>query len=280
MGGAKYADLHIHTTASDGVHSPREVVAMAKEAGLSAIAVTDHDTVSGIEEAVRAGAAIGITVIPGVEISTSRQGKEIHILGYGPDIASPEFLAALHRLRDTRNLRNEKIVAKLNELGMPLTMQDVLDLMAERKKADQTVGRPHIAELLVARGYVGSVREAFDRYLADGAAAYVNPERISPAEAVRLIHAAGGKAVLAHPGLYGDDGIVHDLIESGIDGIEVYYSEHTEQQERKYGDLAARHGLVATAGSDFHGRRDGRAYHGEIGSKRIRLDRIAPLIRE
>lgn len=279
MGQAQYADLHTHTTASDGSCSPQEVVRMAKDAGLSAVAVTDHDTVSGIAEAVQAGRSIGIEVIPGVEISTVEQGKDIHILGYDPDTSDREFLEALRRLRNTRNLRNEMILARLGELGMPITMQELLDHMAKKKQEDQTVGRPHIAELLVARGYVPSVQEAFDRYLASGAAAYVNPPRIRPSEAVRIIRAAGGKAVLAHPGLYGDDRIVHDLIQSGLDGIEAYHSDHTEQQERAYAELAARHGLIATAGSDFHGRRDGRAYHGEIGSKRVRLDLLARLKR-
>ncbi|MEC0268495.1 PHP domain-containing protein, partial [Paenibacillus anseongense] len=193
------ADLHTHTTASDGTQRPAANVQMAHDAGLAAIAITDHDTVSGVAEALAEGVKLGIEVVPGVEISTVAGGQDIHVLGYYIQIDDIQFLERLASLRDTRNARNDMIIERLQQLGVEITMDDVLKEVANIKRKGDTVGRPHIAAVLLNKGYVSSISEAFDKYLATGAAAYANPPRIKPETAIQWIHEAGGKAVLAHP---------------------------------------------------------------------------------
>jgi predicted metal-dependent phosphoesterase TrpH len=182
MGGIALnrADLHTHTTASDGLYSPEELVRAAREAGLAAVAVTDHDTVAGVEQAMRAGEKWGIDVIPGVEISSLAEGKEIHVLGYFPEgKIDQEFVEKLRSLREVRRKRNEMIVEKLRELGIPITMEEV---MAKKRgqSPEANVGRPHIAEVLVDKGFASSIDDAFHRFLGKGGAAYCTPRRISP----------------------------------------------------------------------------------------------------
>ncbi|MBA2937942.1 PHP domain-containing protein [Paenibacillus sp. CGMCC 1.16610] len=263
------ADLHTHTTASDGTQRPAANVQMAHDAGLAAIAITDHDTVSGVAEALAEGAKLGIEVVPGVEISTVAGGQDIHVLGYYIQIDDSQFLERLASLRDTRNARNDMIIERLQQLGIEITMDDVLKEVANIKRKGDTVGRPHIAAVLLNKGYVSSISEAFDKYLATGAAAYANPPRIKPETAIQWIHEAGGKAVLAHPGIYHDDALVEAITQQGLDGIEVYHSDHTPEDEARYLELAQRAGLLITAGSDFHGERGGVVFHAPIGSKRI-----------
>ncbi|MCZ8511409.1 PHP domain-containing protein [Paenibacillus filicis] len=264
-----FADLHSHTTASDGTQSPSDNVRLAAEAGLAAMAVTDHDTVAGLEEARQAGLKYGIAVVPGVEISTVRDGQDIHVLGYWIDYTDPLLLGRLAELRAVRERRNEMILERLRALGLEMTYQDVLDSLQTVKRGDDTIGRPHIADALVRKGYVGTMKEAFDRYLAQGAAAYVNPPRIDPVTAVRWIQEAGGAAVLAHPGLYGLDSLIPELAAQGLAGVEAYHADHTPEQEAHYAVLAAAYGLLVTAGSDFHGERGGVVFHAPIGSCRI-----------
>lgn len=277
MGARMEADLHSHTTASDGTQSPRDNVKMAWDAGLGAIAITDHDTVSGVAEALAAGSDLGIIVVPGVEISTVAGGQDIHILGYYVDIQDELFLSRLASLRETRDVRNEMIIARLQELGLHITMEEVLKEVANIKRKGDTVGRPHIAAVLLNKGYVSSIKEAFDRYLATGAAAYANPPRIEPATAIAWIHDAGGAAVLAHPGIYHDETLVESITTQGLDGIEVYHADHSSEDEARYLLLAERKGLLMTAGSDFHGERGGVAFHAAIGSKRIGIDVLTRL---
>lgn len=277
MGNRMEADLHSHTTASDGIQSPRANVQMALDAGLGAIAITDHDTISGVAEALAAGLELGIVVVPGVEISTVANGQDIHILGYYMNIEDERFLQRLASLRETRDTRNEMIIARLQELGIEITMEEVLKEVANVKRKGDTVGRPHIAAVLVNKGYVSTITEAFDRYLATGAAAYVNPPRIEPATAIRWIHDAGGRAVLAHPGIYHDDALVEAIASQGLDGIEVYHADHSPEDEERYRLFAGRKGLLMTAGSDFHGERGGVAFHAAIGSKRIGMDVVERL---
>lgn len=283
MADVGQADLHAHTTASDGVHSPREVVRMAKEAGLAAIAVTDHDTLEGLAEARAEGERLGILVVPGVEISTALQGRDIHILGYFVDERDGLFRARLQSQQETRARRNALMLQKLADLGIRIEPEELM-AAANRTGAGgdrgaagsegpkRNIGRPHIAQVLVERGIVASVREAFERYLGEGGAAYVVPPRITPGEAVRWIREAGGKAVLAHPGLYGDDGLVENIVTAGIDGIEAYHSDHAPDDEARYAAMAERFGLPATAGSDFHGKRQGEYLHGPVGARRISLE--------
>ncbi|GMX62280.1 PHP domain-containing protein [Paenibacillus elgii] len=267
-----FADLHTHTLASDGTGPPADNVRLAAEAGLAAVAITDHDTVGGLREAMEAGLKYGIAVVPGVEISTVHVGQDIHVLGYWIDDTDPQFLARLAELREVRNRRNEMIVNKLQELGLSVTMDDVLESLRTSKKAGDTVGRPHIADALVRKGYVNSMAEAFDRYLAKGAAAYVNPPRITPQQAVEWILEAGGAPVLAHPGLYGQDELIPLLAEVGLVGVEAFHSDHTPEQEAHYEALAAAYGLLVTAGSDYHGERGGVVFHAPIGARRVAAD--------
>jgi predicted metal-dependent phosphoesterase TrpH len=250
-------DLHLHTTYSDGSHPPAEVLQMARAANVTALAITDHDTVDGITDAIEAGGALGIEVIPGIELSAREpqrsQDTELHILGYFLDWQSLDLHAALAHLRTTRHTRNPQMVAKLNELGIDITYDDVLALAG-----NGAVGRPHIARVLMERGYVRSAKEAFDRYLAAGAAAYVPRELPAPAEAIALIRAAGGVPVLAHPSWLerSDQGIFktcESLKAEGLMGIEVHYSTHKPEQTAQYLDTATRLELLITGGSDFHG---------------------------
>ncbi|NOU84975.1 PHP domain-containing protein [Paenibacillus sp. LMG 31460] len=271
------ADLHTHTTASDGTQSPAANVQMAFDAGLGAIAITDHDTVSGVAEALLAGRELGIEVVPGVEISTVANGQDIHVLGYYMDIHNEQFLQRLSSLRETRDTRNNMIIERLQQLGLDITMAEVLREVENIKSKGDTVGRPHIAAVLLNKGYVSSISEAFDRYLGTGAAAYANPPRIVPAKAIGWIQEAGGKAVLAHPGIYHDDALVEAIVHQGLDGIEVYHSDHTPEDEAKYLSLAQRSGLLITAGSDFHGERGGVVFHAPIGSRRIGIDVLQSL---
>ncbi|TJY43266.1 PHP domain-containing protein [Cohnella pontilimi] len=263
------ADLHTHTTASDGRHRPEEVVHMASEAGLAAVAVTDHDTTAGTAEALEAGKRYGIRVLPGVEISTSAESRDIHILGYGFSLEDPVFLQRLADLRQVRNRRNAEMIAKLNELGMAVTREEVERESSSSRRGDGSVGRPHMAEVLVRKGYVRDLREAFDRFLGETGAAYVNPERIRPEEAVRWIHEAGGAAVVAHPGLYRNDPLVLALLDSGADGLEAFHSDHDEEAQRHYERLARSRGKLATGGSDFHGTLGGVTFHGAVGHRTV-----------
>lgn len=277
------ADLHTHTTASDGMQSPSENVRLAKAAGLSAIAITDHDTVAGVAEALQEGARLNITVVPGVEVSTVANGTDIHVLGYYTNNEDEKWLKRLASLRGIRDQRNEMIVDKLRELGISLTMDEVIaaahgdSTLAALQAAAVSIGRPHIAAALIRKGVVSNMKDAFDRYLATGAAAYVNPPRLHPFEAVDWIREAGGTSVIAHPGLYGNDSLIEDIIRYGVQGIEVYHSDHGAVEERRYGQLAEKYHLIETGGSDFHGSRQGHIFHGSVGNRTVDVNVLQQL---
>jgi 3',5'-nucleoside bisphosphate phosphatase len=246
-------DLHLHTTHSDGSLSPGEVLHLAHKAGVTALAVTDHDIVSGIPEAIETGAELGIEVIPGVEISSRVGTSELHILGYFLQWQDPELNQRLATLRASRHRRNPQIIERLRALGLDVTYEEVRALAGT-----DSVGRPHIARILMDKKYVTSAKDAFDRYLADGRPAYVARELPKPEEAIAWIKAAGGVAVLAHPTWAkvsgeGLNALLTTLKAEGLDGIEVHYSTHTKRQTREYLDLAKRLNLLITGGSDFHG---------------------------
>ncbi|NJN36079.1 MAG: PHP domain-containing protein [Nitrospiraceae bacterium] len=246
-------DLHLHTTHSDGSCTPTEVVGLAHQAGVTALAITDHDITTGLVEASAAGEALGIEVIPGVEISSSLGSSELHILGYFLDWQDTRLDERLKTLRDSRHRRNPKIVEQLQSLGIDLTYDEVRALAGS-----DSVGRPHIARALMDKGVVSSAKEAFDRFLADGKPAYVPRDLPSPAEAIHWIKAARGLAVLAHPTWVRctDQSLVElvrQLKADGLDGVEVYYSTHAARQTREYLSLAQQLGLLVTGGSDFHG---------------------------
>lgn len=266
-------DLHSHTQASDGMNTPSENVQMAFERGLAALAITDHDTVAGVAEALQAGKRLNMTVVPGVEISTMTDGTDIHVLGYYVDDQDSVFLERLAELRRTREQRNTKILEKLHELGIEVTMEEVIEELGRPLSPDESIGRPHIADVLVLKGHARDLRDAFDRYLAQGAAAYVPQPRIHPTEACKWIRDAGGVAVLAHPGLYDNDKLVRTIIEEGeFQGIEVFHSDHGAAEEERYAAMAEEYGLIVTAGSDYHGERQGQVFHGEIGSRQVPVD--------
>src|SRR5690554_2605982 len=272
-------DLHVHSTASDGTLSPSEVVREAHARGLCAIALTDHDTMDGVAEALQAGMRLGVEVIPGVELNTESPAGEVHVLGYFPPpegwspeadpaghgagvvgaVIDREFYDLLASRRDSRAERARKMVQRLRELGMPLSYEDVL-----RQAGDAPVGRPHIARALLEAGYVESVKEAFDRWLSRGGPAYVPREKLSPAEAVQAIIDAGGVPVLAHPGRIDGQWVIQELIDAGLEGLECYYPEHTPEQTERYLGLAREHGLVVTGGTDYHGPRS--PHDADLGS--------------
>ncbi len=249
---AKLIDLHTHTTASDGSMTPAELVRHAAKNKLAAIAITDHDTIDGIEEAMEQGQRSLVEIVPGVEISVDYK-KELHILGYYVDINSKPFNSVLLELKNFRKERNPMIIKKLNELGIRLQIGDV-----EKGLGGGVLGRPHIAAALMRKGYVSSIKEAFEKYLAQGRPAFVKKQRLTPKEGIELIKKAGGLAVVAHPVYLQRSGIeleelITELKGYGLGGIETYYSEHSKDLENKYLSLANKHDLVVTGGSDFHG---------------------------
>ncbi|RCX23053.1 hypothetical protein DFP94_101645 [Fontibacillus phaseoli] len=269
-GSAQRFDLHSHTRASDGMNTPAENVRLAKEKGLAGLAITDHDTVAGVREAVEAGEKLGVLVIPGVEISTRAAGKDIHVLGYFLDTRNSTLLERLASLRETREARNGQIIRKLQELGIAITLDEVIAGLGRPLRNDESLGRPHIADTLVRKGYANDLRDAFDRYLAEGKPGYASLPRIAPEEAMNWIREAGGVAVLAHPGLYGDDDLVSDILERGRPaGVEVYHSDHGPEEEQRYASMAERYGLIPTGGSDYHGVRQGVVFHGDLGSRYV-----------
>lgn len=270
----KRIDLHTHTTASDGKCSPTENVMLAEERGLQAIAITDHDTVGGIQEALQAAEHLSVEVIPGIEVSTLIEGTEIHVLGYFIDFENEAFNSELAKLRETRNLRNEMMVEKLQELGIEISIEEV---KAKQQKKGGNVGRPHIAEVLMEKGIVHDLAEAFDVYLGKEGKAYVNPPRISPFEGVALIQKYGGVPVLAHPGLYDYDELIKELVEIGLKGIEVHHPDHSPEEVKKYAEMAKEFQLIATGGSDYHGKRNGVVFHGDLGSEPIEYEVIENL---
>lgn len=247
-------DLHVHSTASDGSYPPAEVVRLAKAGGLTAMALTDHDTVEGLPEAVSAGAEMGVEIVPGVEISAQYPGGTMHILGLCIDFTNGHLDERLAVLKKARAERNPKIVAKLNALGLPITMAQV-----ERVSGGGQVGRPHIARALMEAGLVKTIQEAFDIYLRFGGKAYVSKFRFPREEAIAMIRDVQGIPVLAHPFTLGLGSemalrtLLQELAALGLAGLEVYYSEHTPEQEARYLKLARELGLLVTGGSDYHG---------------------------
>lgn len=243
----RFADMHVHTRASDGSMVAEEVVKQAKELGLAAVGIADHDSVDGIEAALRAGEKFGVEVLPAVELSSEECGSEVHLLGYYVDWKAKPLLARLEEFQRAREDRAKLMVERLRKLGIEITHQEVLEL-AE----GGAVGRPHIARAMVKRGHVKSLEEAFDRYLQTGGEVYVPKFRFSPAKAIELVRAVGGIPVLAHPASVSEEALLK-LVERGLRGIEVYHRKHDASTTARLKKLAKKYELLITGGTDSHG---------------------------
>jgi predicted metal-dependent phosphoesterase TrpH len=268
-------DLHAHSDRSDGTLPPDEVVALAGRRDLAGIALTDHDTFDGLDEAAAAAGELGLDFVPGIEFSAEYDGASLHILGYWVDPHDEAVNAELDRLSATRFRRGELIVEKLRELGFEIDFERV-----RRIAGGQTIARPHVAQAMVEAGIVATEQEAFDRYISDDGLAYVPKHALEPLEALRLIRRAGGGCVLAHPGMWKGNGSVPDelierMAEGGMVGLEVWHPDHDEEMRSRYAALAERLGLVATSASDCHGER----YGYRMGTERTDAETVRELRR-
>ncbi len=263
-------DLHTHSTASDGLLTPAQLVALAVERGVHTLALTDHDTIDGLDEARTAALAAGIQFIPGVELSTHVDAGEVHVLGYYIDENSAVLRDALAQFRDAREGRAATIVARLSAAGAPIKLERVLAL------AGGTIGRPHVARALIEAGHATSISDAFERWLVRGRPGYVERYRLVPAEAVRLIRKAAGVPVLAHPHSADNlEQLLPELVEAGLAGIECYYGDYDEVRRESYLALADQYGLVPAGGTDFHGT--GTAYRRPLGGTWLPATTVANL---
>jgi predicted metal-dependent phosphoesterase TrpH len=242
-------DLHTHTTASDGTYAPRDLVIEAASRGVRVLAITDHDSTEGLPEAFEEAARRRpLELLPGIEINCDVEGAEIHVLGYLMDWQAPWFQEFCREQRRERRERVHRMAERMAALGMPFDADEVFALVKEG-----SAGRPHVAQVMVAHGYVKTVRQAFDKYLAAGRPGHVPRKKLAPEDAVRLIRRAAGVPVFAHPGLASRDELIPGLIAAGLMGIECYYTEHSAQQRATYLQICKEQDLVATGGSDFHG---------------------------
>lgn len=243
------ADLHVHTTASDGTLTPEQTVYEAAAAGLYAVGIADHDTIAGIDPALAVAEDAGIVVVPAVEINTDVEQDEVHILGYFIDHHSPVFRERIGKLRACRYDRGKAMVERLNAVGVDISFQRVKEIAD-----DASIGRPHVARAIVEAGYTGSINGAFGKYLIRGMPGYVERYKLTPVEAVGIVLEAGGVPVLAHPG-HGKmaEPMLPELIEAGLRGIEAYHTDHDSKTRKRFARMAERLGLIATGGSDSHG---------------------------
>jgi predicted metal-dependent phosphoesterase TrpH len=244
------ADLHCHSTCSDGTLTPPQLVQLARDSGLSGLAITDHDSVAAYSEAIPAAQQAGIDLITGVEFSASHRGISVHVLGYSFAANNPLIISLCDRHEQRRQRRNAAILERLKQLGMPLTQQQVIDGAAI---PSDSWGRPHIAQAMVNSGYVRDLQEAFHKYIGEGKPAFVSGDSLSIEETLEIIHRANGFAIIAHPMLIRRNAILRDLIKMPFDGVEVYYANLPNDKYRRWELLAAERGWLATGGSDFHG---------------------------
>ena len=261
------ADLHLHTTYSDGFFPTRDVVRQARHAGLSIISITDHDHTGAIDEAIAAGNELGVSIIPGVELSATLNEQDIHILGYFFDHKNRELLDYLSFFRTERVKRAERIVKKLNSMNIPLSFEAVL-----RQAGTGAVGRPHIASALLEEGLTDTYHEAFFKYIGFGKPAYEQKYQLSPREAIALIASTGGLSFIAHPGNNLDEKALLALIDEGVDGIEVIHPSHSPERVAHYKGIVSEYFLLASGGSDFHGGK--RNDHDVLGTFSITADEV------
>lgn len=245
-------DLHVHTDHSDGIYSPEKIVDLARKLKLTGIAITDHDTITGLKIAMDYVKTFDdLIIIPGIELSSIHKGEEVHILGYYIDYNNQELLKISKDIIESRKNRSLKTIKKLNKLGFDLNIKDV-----KAFAKTNFIGRPHIARTIIKKGYVSTMEEAFEKYLKFGAPAYVDRYKISIEESIELINNAGGLPVLAHPGLINNKEIIGYCVEKGIKGIEAIHSKHTSEDVLVFKAIAKKHDLIVTGGSDFHGDRN------------------------
>lgn len=256
------ADLHTHTTYSDGFLSPSELIQKARALGLEILGITDHDSVNGIEDSIEIGKELGVEIVPGVELSSAVDDREIHIVGYFVDYENKDLLEHLTFSRGERLKRAERIVEKLNSINVPLKLDVVLE-----KAGSAAVGRPHIANALLDEGLTASYVEAFSKYIGYGGPAYEKKHSLSPEDTIALIASSGGLSFLAHPGKYTTDVVLHRLIKSGLDGIEVIHPSHTPEKVQHYHSIVSQYFLLESGGSDFHGGK--RNDDGTLGSYNV-----------
>ncbi|HEX4265553.1 MAG TPA: PHP domain-containing protein [Verrucomicrobiae bacterium] len=254
-----FADLHLHTNFSDGTYTPEELVSQAAKNSLAAIALTDHDTVEGCQRAADACEALKIEFIPGAELTAEQNDNEIHILGYFLDTHNPGLLSDIAKFQAVRQNRIHEMIARLNELNVPLRAEDVFAMANCRSP-----GRPHVARALVKAGLCGSLDEAFERFLKKHRPAWVPKARISAGYAIDLIHQSGGLAVMAHPGLNRTDEVIPDLVAAGMDGIECFHTKHSTAIAEHYLEIADKFKLLVTGGSDCHGMNKGKPLIGTV----------------
>jgi predicted metal-dependent phosphoesterase TrpH len=264
-----YADLHLHSQFSDGTYTPEEVVAQGLRFGFSALALTDHDTVEGCARMAAACDTARIEFIPGAELTAEQAGNELHILGYFLDTQNTRLLTEIGKFQVVRQQRIRDMVARLNELNVPLPVESVFKLAN-----CQSPGRPHVARALVKAGLCRSLDEAFERFLKKGRPAWVPKAKMSAPEGIELIHQAGGLAVMAHPGLNRTDEVIPDLVAGGMDGIECFHTKHTATTAARYLALAEKYDLLVTGGSDCHGLSKGRPL---IGTVKLPYERVEML---
>jgi predicted metal-dependent phosphoesterase TrpH len=254
-----FADLHLHTCFSDGNFTPEELAGHGKRLGLAAMALTDHDTVEGCARMRAACEKLGIEFIAGTELTAEQEGVELHLLGYCVDVQNEKFLSEAARFQTVRQNRILEMVAKLNEMNVPLRAEAVFAIANCRSP-----GRPHVARALVQAGLCGSLDEAFERFLKVGRPGWVPKCKISAGEGIRLIQQAGGVAVMAHPGLNKSDDLIPKMVEHGLDGIECFHTKHSPAASRHYLKLAGEYHLLVTGGSDCHGTNKGRPLVGTV----------------
>lgn len=265
-----YADLHLHTHCSDGLCSPSEVVETAAGAALTWMAITDHDTVDGLDEGSAEAQRVGIGFVPAIELSVEYRDQDLHVLAYWIDPTDPGLLTLLERASRARIKRARLIVSRLHGLGVRLSM----DAVMEQARSSKSLGRAHIARALIEAGHVGTFADAFARYLGFGAPAYTPKETVSPVEALRVLREAGGVPVLAHPGVYQMDGTWEVLVRAGLAGIETDHPMHSARQVAGFRRLAERYDLVPTGGSDFHGGDFPQSSIGGTKVEALALDRL------
>ena len=266
----KFADLHLHTQFSDGTFTPEELVLYAQKSGLACIALTDHDTVEGCARAAAACAPVRMEFIPGAELTAEHEDIEVHILGYFLDTENQVLLDRIAQFQTVRQRRIHEMVAALNKLGVPLRVEAVFAL-ANCKSP----GRPHVARALVKEKLIGSLDEAFERFLKKGRPAWVPKTKMSALESVELIHQAGGLAVMAHPGLNRSDEIIPDLVAAGLDGIECFHTKHSTTMSERYLEIAEKHNLLVTGGSDCHGFSKARPLIGTVKLPYEHVEKLA-----